>query len=59
MIIMQHTAPGYDTIVYADGTIYTNGELNTVGVVMIADGAVVSLDVNGDGTLDVDMEDNL
>ena len=59
MIIMQHTAPGSDTIVHDDGAIYTNGELNTVGVVMIADGAVISLDVNGDGALDVGGEDSL
>ena len=53
MIIMQHTAPGYDTLVHDDGTLYTNGELNTDGVAVIVDGAVISLDVNGDGVLDV------
>ena len=56
---MQHTAPGSDTIVHDDGTIYTNGELNTSGIVVIVDGVVVSLDVNGDGTLDVGMGDSL
>ena len=59
MIIMQHTAPGSDTIVHDDGAIYTNGELNTSGIVVIVDGVVVSLDVNGDGTLDVGMGDSL
>ncbi len=59
MIIMQHTAPGSDTIVHDDGTMYTNGELNSAGVVVIVDGAVVSLDVNGDGVLDVGSEDLL
>lgn len=57
MIIMQHTAPGHDTVVHDDGTIYTNGELNTVGVAVIVDGVAVSLDVNGDGSLDVSLSD--
>lgn len=59
MIIMQHTAPSSDTVVHDDGTIYTNGVLNTVGVAVIVDGAVISLDVNRDGTLDVGAEDAL
>lgn len=59
MIIMQHTAPGSDTIVHDDGTIYTNGELNTTGIAVIIDDAVASLDVNGDGILDVGGEETV
>ena len=59
MIIMQHTAPGSDTIVHDDGMLYTNGELNIVGTVVLLDGVVVSLDVNGDGALDAGSENDL
>jgi len=54
MIIMQHTSPDSDTIVLDDGTMYTDGVLNTVGVVTITNGQVETLDVNGDGVLDFD-----
>ncbi len=55
MIILQHTSPiTGDTFVHDDGTMHTDGELNTVGVVEIVAGAVIKLDVNGDGTYDLD-----
>lgn len=56
MIIMQHTSPvSGDTFVHDDGTIYTNGELNTVGSVEIVDGQVVKLRVKEFGVYDIDI----
>ena len=57
MIIMQHTGSKVgDTVVHDDGTVYTDGALNTIGTVEIVAGAVIRLDVNGDGNFDIDTE---
>ncbi|MDA3832500.1 MAG: hypothetical protein PF495_03810 [Spirochaetales bacterium] len=55
MIILQYTSPEHDTIVHDDGTIYTDGKINTIGTVTIVDGKVETLSETGGGVFEIDI----
>ena len=56
-IILQHTSPiTGDTLVYDDDTVMTNGELNTQAIITHGDDGIVRVDLDGDGTDEINAE---